>query len=240
VGVRCVITLLAFFYTSSYLTKYKSSVKVLREADHKEGGQRNWAQVLANGGVPSFLCMLYLLLHGPGELPLSTDHHLESVIMAMFVAALATSNGDTWASELGILSDGPVYLVTTCKKVPRGTNGGVSLTGTAASIAGGLFIGIVFFLVTVVWYHNPVMSQMHILLLGTLSGFFGSLIDSLFGALFEYSGYNEQDNKVYSKPNSQLKHISGVRLLDGNMTNSLSILLTSVVAGVLAYHGWIY
>jgi len=116
----------------------------------------------------------------------------------------------------------------------------VSLTGTAASIAGGLFIGIVFFLVTVVWYHNPVMSQMHILLLGTLSGFFGSLIDSLFGALFEYSGYNEQDNKVYSKPNSQLKHISGVRLLDGNMTNSLSILLTSVVAGVLAYHGWIY
>lgn len=49
--------------------------------------------------------------------------------------------GDTLASELGILSHSRPRLITTLKPVPPGTNGGMSIGGTVASIAGGGIIG---------------------------------------------------------------------------------------------------
>ena len=49
--------------------------------------------------------------------------------------------GDTLASELGILSNTPPILLTTFRTVPPGTNGALSLLGTAASIGGGMAMG---------------------------------------------------------------------------------------------------
>ena len=49
--------------------------------------------------------------------------------------------GDTLASELGILSSTPPFLLTTLKTVPPGTNGALSSLGTAASIGGGMAMG---------------------------------------------------------------------------------------------------
>lgn len=48
------------------------------------------------------------------------------------------------ASELGILSTGTPRLITSFfrRSVPKGTNGGMSIYGTFASVAGGAFIGI--------------------------------------------------------------------------------------------------
>ena len=49
--------------------------------------------------------------------------------------------GDTLASELGILSSTPPILLTTFRTVPPGTNGALSLLGTAASVGGGMAMG---------------------------------------------------------------------------------------------------
>lgn len=55
----------------------------------------------------------------------------------------AAAVADTWASELGILSKGQPVMITTLRKVPHGTNGGVSVLGLVASTIGGMLIGAV-------------------------------------------------------------------------------------------------
>ena len=54
-------SLLAFFVTSSKATRYKQEIKKKIEGDEfKPGGQRNWVQVICNGGVSLFMAVQYL------------------------------------------------------------------------------------------------------------------------------------------------------------------------------------
>lgn len=63
----------------------------------------------------------------------------------MMYSQFACCLGDTLASELGILSSSPPLLITTLKPVPPGTNGGISLGGTIASVIGGCVVGLTLF-----------------------------------------------------------------------------------------------
>src|ERR1700761_5268088 len=71
--------------------------------------------------------------------PLS--RHAAAACLLQCQSHFACCLGDTLASELGILSSSPPRLVTTWKPVPPGTNGGVSVGGTLASVVGGIIMG---------------------------------------------------------------------------------------------------
>ena len=61
--------LLAFFVSSSLLTRVSSGFKKRYDAEHKKGGQRDWVQVACNGGVPSVLACLYIAATSCGHAP---------------------------------------------------------------------------------------------------------------------------------------------------------------------------
>jgi uncharacterized membrane protein len=107
---------------SSRLTKYKSQQKRLLEEDFREGGQRNAGQVLANSLFMCGLCLVTLVtFNGPADLLPSDDPATRYTKLTYLLACLghyACANGDTWASELGILAQSKPRLVTTLWCVP--------------------------------------------------------------------------------------------------------------------------
>lgn len=106
------------------------------------GGQRNWVQVLCNGGMATQLALLYILDVGCGELPIDFNRFYRPswlsvgvlgkmlflinqlvifYLVIFFIGAFASCNGDTWASELAtVLDSGLPILITTGKTVPKG------------------------------------------------------------------------------------------------------------------------
>lgn len=124
--------LATFFFSSSRITKFRSHLKRKIEVDFKGGeGKRNWIQVLCNGGMPMQLGLLYLLDCGSSERPIDfTNQYRSSWLGIAVMSAFACCNGDTWASEIGsVVGKSDPFLITTRKRVPRGTNGGVSPVG---------------------------------------------------------------------------------------------------------------
>jgi uncharacterized protein (TIGR00297 family) len=88
--------------------------------------------------------------------------------------------GDTFASELGILSHSPPILITTFKPVPPGTNGAMSLGGTLASLMGGGIVGLA--IATSLILENSKCREQWLSILvdllfwGTIAGGLGSLV----------------------------------------------------------------
>jgi len=57
-----------------------------------------------------------------------------------YVASLATKLSDTFGSEIGKAYGKTAYLITTFKRVPRGTEGAVSVEGTLAGVVGSALL----------------------------------------------------------------------------------------------------
>lgn len=258
------LLLLLFYYSSTKLTKYKQDVKDRMEEDFKSSGERNWKQVFASSLLAVIVCGTYVAYFGDdanvsfatatgssvGEttiLGISLPTYIWiSQLQCMYVAHFATANGDTWASEVGMLAKSQPRLITSLflRKVPPGTNGGMSLLGTGASAAGGAFIGLVYF-VGSFFYRDPVQQslspQWGMILFGFLCGLLGSLIDSLLGAVLQATYYSDEKKMIVknfeSLPADQrkgIRRICGVDVLSNEAVNVLSIGLTMAGSWFLA------
>jgi uncharacterized membrane protein len=62
--------LIAFFVSSSLLTRLASGLKARLDDEHKRDGQRDHMQVLCNGGVPAALAVWYTVVTACGHEPL--------------------------------------------------------------------------------------------------------------------------------------------------------------------------
>ncbi len=93
-----------------------------------------------------------------------------------FFAAISAALADTLSSEIGYYSKKDPIMITTLKKVPRGTDGGITLLGECAAAFGGLVIALLYYL-----SHQ----NFGFALLIFIAGIVGSNVDSIFGAVFE-------------------------------------------------------
>lgn len=119
-GLRFGLTLIAFYLTSSKLTKWRGELKRRLEAGHVEGGVRSAAQVLANSlGGAALALGSWWLVHGAGPAgpgpAIHTGASAPALLSAAFVGFYACCCADTWSSEVGIAAKVPPRLITTGK-----------------------------------------------------------------------------------------------------------------------------
>jgi uncharacterized protein (TIGR00297 family) len=163
-GIPWAVLLLTFFVSSSALSKAFSQRKRAMNEKFSKGSQRDWQQVLANGGLGVCLVLLYFLFPE------------EDWIWIAYVGAMAAVNADTWATEVGVLSRTPPRLITTGEVVERGTSGGITLVGSLAAFLGSLLVSMVAAFIT------PKINAPLFILGGSLGGVAGALVDSVIGA----------------------------------------------------------
>lgn len=221
------LTLIAFFATSSALSRFRQAQKQrLAGEKFEKGGRRDLFQTLANGGAGALLALLY---------GLSGEPH---ALLAFFIGVMATVTADTWATEIGVLSPRPPRLVTSWRVIEPGTSGGVTAYGLAATAAGALLIGAVAALLARVELGAWLAWLPPAALLGGLAG---SLADSLLGATLQAiyhapaGGETERAVGPDGAPNRPLR---GWRWMNNDMVNFLSSLVGgSVGLGVFALSG---
>lgn len=159
-GLAPATLLLTFFVSSSLLSRRRSDRnQSLLERSAKSGRRDEW-QVLANGAVPALLAVGFGLT--------GQDLWLIGV-----TGALAASNADTWATEVGVLARTRPRMITNLRPAAAGTSGAISLLGSMAALAGGLLIGLV---------ASPLVGNSALLYVAGVGGLLASYLDSFLGA----------------------------------------------------------
>lgn len=165
------LALVTVFALTTVATRIGFSRKQsLGMAENRHG--RRASQVLANLGVAAFASVVG-----------AWQQH--ALLLACMVAALAEAAADTVSSECGQAWSDRVYLITNFRRVPVGTDGGISLAGTACGIIAAIIVAWMCHLVRLVPYHWAVMAG--------AAGILGSFVDSLLGAAFERRRWMSND-----------------------------------------------
>lgn len=163
-GYLWLFLLIGFVIFGFLVTKLFWAKKVEMGLAEGKKGVRGWRNVAANGLVPAMLALLAFWVP-------------EDKVLIGFVTAIAAASSDTFASELGVLSNRVYLLIEPWKKVPRGTNGGVSNWGHLMALAGAAIPTVVAIpLVGLPW---------QLAWIPILGGFLGCQVDSVLGWLFE-------------------------------------------------------
>ncbi|MGG4495198.1 DUF92 domain-containing protein [Brevibacillus reuszeri] len=171
-------SLIAFFVSSTLWSKWKKQRKEASESGYEKSGRRDAGQVLANGGLGLLLCVANWVYPHP-------------LWWYAFLGVMAAVTADTWATEIGGLSKTPPRSIKTGRRVPPGTSGGVSVLGFIGSLAGGLFIGAVAWLLlglSVQATQDAAAAAIRPAawaVIAGLTGLIGSLADSWIGATWQ-------------------------------------------------------
>lgn len=229
-GLAWSVLLVAFFATSSLLSHYRAQSKAPLADKFQKGFRRDLGQVLANGGWGALLALLYAFFPRPE-------------LFVGFVGAMASVNADTWATELGVLSPAPPQLITTGRRVPIGTSGGVTTLGTAVAFAGALLIGVTAYLLSyagaaILGLGELVAHPTYLIPVAAIAGLLGSLFDSLLGATVQAIFFCEFDRKetesAIHRCGRPARFMRGWRWLDNDGVNFLSSVFGSLIA-VMVY-----
>ncbi|KAG6009041.1 hypothetical protein E4U21_003372 [Claviceps maximensis] len=216
--------LAVFFLAGTRVTHIKENAKATLTL-HSKGssggeGPRTHVQVFANSLMASVLSVAHgyqLRKRVAAYADPSTPNPQNSIcyswggdlLVIGIIANYAAVAADTFSSELGILSRSQPRLITslTLRKVPPGTNGGVTLLGLAAGCLGSMVIvaASMVFLPTCTAETTPslgggapwTLAQRRLFMGGMVVwGTLGSVLDSFLGAIFQRSVRDVRSGKI--------------------------------------------
>lgn len=168
-GASGFLLLAAFVAAGTGATRLGYEPKAAAGLAQAHGGRRGARHATANCGVAAACAGLAALLPHAAALRLA------------FAGALAAALADTLGSEVGQLSRRSPVLVTTWRRVPAGTDGAISWSGTLAGAAGAAAMGGLAALLGLVEGARPALAI-------AAAGIAGNLADSLLGATLQRRG----------------------------------------------------
>jgi uncharacterized protein (TIGR00297 family) len=220
VGIACMVAgwawvalLMIFFVTSTVWSRIGRARKESRTAGiASKGDERDTLQVLANGGA-------FALAAAASVLWPST------VWYALGAGAVSAATADTWATEIGTLSDAEPRSVWTWRRVVPGTSGGVTPVGTGAAAAGAVLIGTT--AIGVGWPRAAAWGAV-------VGGLAGSMVDSLLGATVQARRWcarcGRSTERTVHSCGEPTQHEGGLRWLDNDGVNALSTAAGALIA----------
>lgn len=225
-GLAWAALLLAFFISSSALSRAFRRRKSGLIEKFSKGGQRDWAQVLANGGIGVLLAVVQTLM---------PDNPLPFI---GFAGAMGAVNADTWSTELGVLNPTAPRLITSGKTVERGTSGAISGLGNLAALGGAALVGVlagVFSAVRPAPRDQAPRAGLVVLAVVVAGGLVGAFLDSLLGATVQGIYYcpacqKETERHPLHLCGSETSLLRGWRWLNNDVVNFIASLIGAIVA----------
>ncbi len=224
-GWAWTVPMLVFFVLSSVLTLISHYFRRKKGELTGLSSPRNQTQVWANGG-PALLVFLVAM------------NNLWPWSYAIFLIAVAAATADTWSTEIGQLFGrrNPVDILS-FNPIEKGRSGGISIPGLLGGLAGaGLISSLIYFQTD---YYFEKTAQFWILI--SLTGFSGTLIDSVLGSAFQVRfacricGRESEEGSHCNEPGRIVK---GYTVFNNDSVNFFSIAL-SVFLGIIAYNVFI-
>jgi uncharacterized protein (TIGR00297 family) len=187
--IRSGLAPLALLFVLTFLaTRARRAVKARAGLAEKRHG-RNAAQVIANLSIAALVVSgLGLQLVIGGGICCGSGYYkiwIWPAMMLMCLAAMVEATADTVSSEIGQAFGGRPVMLMTMQRVDPGTDGGVTLLGSVAGIAGGAFVAAIG-----MWALRLSVAQATMALFAGICGLF---FDSVLGATVERRGWIGND-----------------------------------------------
>ena len=173
------MSVVIYLLFGSLVTKIGFKFKKEQGIAEKRGGRRGPENVWGSAATGLFLAIM-------------TKYNAANVeiFKVGFAASFAAKLADTFGSEIGKRFGKDTYLITSLKKVERGTEGGISIEGTLASVLGSIFMAFIMLFLSIISINHFIVV--------IVSGFLATLSESIIGAKFQnkYKLSNELVNTI--------------------------------------------
>ena len=178
---------------------------------NKKRYKRKLIQIISNVGVGTLSLIIYKIT-------------ANDIYLLIYASVMAESLADTLASDIGILSKREPINILTLKKGERGLSGNISLLGLISALVGSLLIGAI--------YYIGIEKNINSFLIIVLSGFLGSLVDSILGASIQVKYKCEKCKKITERKEhcgKKTNYYKGIKWIDNNLVNLLSNLIIFII-----------
>ena len=173
-------SIVLYLFLGTLVTKIGYKYKTKKGIAEKRGGRRGPENVWGSAATGLFFAVLIKLQLGNPDL-----------LKVAFASSFSAKLGDTFGSEIGKRFGKNTFLITSLRKVEKGTEGAISLEGTLASLLGSVIMSFVFLKLGIIYSYLQ-------FIIVSISGFIATIIESFIGASLQekYKLSNEIVNSI--------------------------------------------